>query len=323
MKKILSLVLVFAMAISMTACGGSSFTPPSNKKTTELHADGHHTIRDVATIHIVDMYETDDVLPPKPSSVYTHYKAEAGNKYIVVVMNVTSDVDSAVYVKDLFDFTAEIGGKKYTATPVVEADNGSALESYYTINPLEKARVHYLLHVPESSNANDLRIKITTENETVTGVLNLETYANAVWSMQKGFILTDGKTVEAKLVDVFTTDALYPPNKDGYYTYFPADEGSFYLVAQFTVKNLGTNDLDYDAIAGVNCVYKEKYKYSSFPVFHEDGGRSLSSYASIHALAPLESNTVYYLMQLPKEAENGPIEIKVYIAEQNYKYLFG
>ena len=81
--------------------------------------------------------------------------------------------------------------------------------------------------------------------------------------------------------------------------------------------------MDYDAIAGVSCVYKDKYKYSSITVFQEDGGRSLSSYTNLYALSPLESNTVYYLMQLPKEAENGPIEIKFYIAGQNYKYLFG
>ena len=322
MKKFLSFILLIAMVLSMAACGeSSSFQTPIKKS--EFSETAPNIILGITQFQVVDMYETDDVIPPKPGSVYVHYEADAGSKYIVVVMNVINNGDSAVSISDLFEFTAEIGGKKYTATPVVETDNGSSLESYYKISPLEKARVHYLLQVPESVDANNIRAKVVTEKETMTGVLNLETFENAVIALSKGSLILDGKTVEATLVDVFTTDALYPPYKDGYYTYFPADDGMVYLVAQFTIKNVDGKDMDYDAIAGVKCVYKDKYKYSSFAVFQEDGGRSLSSYTSTHSLAPLESNTVYYLMQLPKEAENGPIEIKFYIAGQNYKYLFG
>ena len=79
----------------------------------------------------------------------------------------------------------------------------------------------------------------------------------------------------------------------------------------------------YDNIAGVIGTYDEKYRYVSTTVFEEDGGEDLSENTSTNSLAPLESNTVYYLIEVPAEAENGPVVVEIYIGGQEYMYTIG
>ena len=320
MKRFLCVCLSLAILLCLAACGGTK--SKSNKKP-DFTVTGVNQIKNVAEFEIVNMYKTDDVIPPKPSMVYSHYEADAGNVYAVIVMNVKNLSGEEEALNDLFELTAKVNGETYTAEPLGVTDGGAYLSSYHFVEPLSTARAYYLLEVPEDTDLTDLSVTITAGKVNLKGKLNIDTYADVVKTVKKGDVLTDTETVEATLQDVYTTNALYPPNKSGYYHYFEADSGKVYLVMEFMVKNLDGNELAYDEIAGVHCIYNEKYRYSSTVAFDEDGGKSLSSYASIYGLDPLESNRVYYLMEIPQEAENGPLVINIYLANQDYKYLIG
>jgi hypothetical protein len=76
--------------------------------------------------------------------------------------------------------------------------------------------------------------------------------------------------------------------------------------------------LRYDAIGSVSAVYDEKYNYKAFVVFEEDGGRNISTYTNLYALAPLVTNKVYFVAEIPAEAMEGNVELIVNYGGEKY-----
>ena len=66
------------------------------------------------------------------------------------------------------------------------------------------------------------------------------------------------------------------------------------------------------------CQIYEKYNYNSFVVFEEDDGKDISNYTNIYALAPLDSCVVYFLMELPEAAKSGVVEVRLFVAGEEY-----
>lgn len=134
-----------------------------------------------------------------------------------------------------------------------------------------------------------------------------------------------GKTIstdnfELTVNDVYFDAALYPPHASGYYHYFEAADGKTYLIISCSVKNLKGTDLKYDSIAGVSCVYNEKYRYDSFLVIEEDGGADLNNFTNMYSISPLDSGNLYYLIEMPQEVETGSIVISIRVANECYTY---
>ena len=317
MRKLTALLLILSMAFSFAACGKNS------SGAAQLEIGTVTRVSDVAEFEIVNLYEAENVLPPNTGSVYSYHSAEPGNTYLVLVVKLKNLRSGEAYIDDLLKVTLSAGGGSYSANPAAETENGTNLSSYHSLKPLETARVHFLAEVPAGGNYDQVKAEISTQKKRYSATLSMEAFANAIPVLTKGQVLSDDQTIELTLEDVFTTDALYPPKAEGYYRYFTADTDQVYLVMQCRIKNLRGNGVDYDELAGVSCVYDGKYRYSSITVFQEDDGANLSSYASSNQLKPLESNTVYYLMEIPKEAENGPLTIKLYLSGTDYRYNFG
>lgn len=325
MKKLLAVCILVGILFSFSACGSSSTNNTTNDisiSNIELATKGTNVIDGVAEFEILNIYESNDVVPPKPSSVYSHYEADSGNTYMVILMNVKNTGSSEINIDNMFELVVSLNNQEYTSFAAVETNDSSDLDRYYSIKPLEVARTHYLVEIPANSDLTNVDVRIESETVTFEGVLNIDSYSDYVKTLTVGEPITDNETIEITLKRVFTTEALYPPNASGYYTYFEASSGNIYWVMEFNVKNLKSNDMGYDTIAGVTGIYNDKYRYSSFPVFTENNGADLSQHTSIYALAPLESNTVYYLLELPKETENSSVKFNVYVAGQDYTCTF-
>lgn len=322
LKKIICLLLCVITALGCCACGVQDAVEKASGQTLQLNATGQNHFEGVADFQIVRIVETADVMPPKPSSVYSHYAADSGMTYLVVMMDVKNLASQRVRLDDIFKLTIECGGIEKKATAAGVEDGGTDLSGYYSADPLETVRAYYMIQVPVGTAMNNINLTAVSGDTTISGTVSIDTYANAVKTLVKGVTISD-ETVEFTVTDVFTTNDLKPPKPDSYYSHFEADAGNLYLVLQCNVKNLMGTDLEYDKIAGVTCTYQGKYNYSSTTVFTEDEGADLSSYASINSMKPLEKNTVYYLITIPEEAKNGPLEIQVFVANQFYKYNIG
>ncbi len=348
MKKIIAFVLALATVLALCACGAPSAPAGNNNsvnnrgavvpnnenpapaETTapaaaEMSTTAANTIGGAVEYTLVNVYTTTDVMPPKPSSVYTHYEATAGNIYVVAVMDVKNIGTASVDAEDLMNVTMNIGGTIYAGNCVVEEDGGAGL-GYANITPiaaLGTARLYYMFQVPEATSTENMVISAIVGTETQTATIGLAQFESKIKTVAKGEVITDDATLSATLEDVYFSNTLYPPIPDGYYTYYEAAAGKTYLIVKMNVKNLKGTDLKYDAIAGVSCEYNGKYKYTTFGVLEEDGGTDLNGYPSQYAISPLDSGIIYYLAEVPAEVQNGPVVVTLYIAGQYYKYSIG
>lgn len=294
-------------------------------ETAELALDGPNTVDGAAEYTLVTAYETNDVAPPKPASVYTHYEASSGKKYVVFVADVKNLHDANVLAGDLLAASLTVNGNQYGATCVVEEDGGASFGYSNTtaIAALETARLYYLFQVPAEADTESMTFSLSAGEDTRTADVGLSAFESRRKTFAPGQEITDGETISATVDEVYFSTTLYPPRPGSYYSYYEAAAGKTYLIVKVTAKNLKGSDMKYDAIAGVSCVYNDKYKYTAFACLEEDGGADLNGYPSQYAIAPLDSGVVYYLTEVPAEVENGSVEISLYMAGEYYYYTIG
>ena len=323
--RILALVLAAAMLLALTACGGAGNEKQKKdrEKSDPISAEEVNVLKDVAEFSLVYLYTGDKVIPPKPNGAYTYSEADEGMTFLVLVMDVRNLGEEAVDVGNLMQVVLTLGSQEITGIAKVETDNGTSLDRNCDIAPLVTARVHYLFEIPENQQPDTLSLNVKSGDRIMEGEISTAELTGRNRELALGDTITDEKTVSAVVEDVFLSTKLEPENPGNFYHYFEADSGKTYLIMKLTVKNLDSGEMDYDTIAGVKCIYDGKYEYSGFTVFEEDGGADLSSYSSIYALAPLEENCIYLLMEIPTEAEAGPLTIELYIAGQYCCYHIG
>ncbi|MBO5778458.1 MAG: hypothetical protein J6R82_02705 [Clostridia bacterium] len=114
---------------------------------------------------------------------------------------------------------------------------------------------------------------------------------------------------------------IVPPAPDDFYSYYEADHGKVYVDFCFAYKNTHTADVDADEIVDAKLIYDDKYEYTGFSIVEEDN-RSDFTYANITSIAPLCTEYIHYLFEVPEEVKNGTqsIEITFTIHETTYTY---
>lgn len=358
MKKLLALLLCLGLLAALAACGGGNESAPqggespaaaaespvsetqsANVETdppeivratptpepAALEADELNTVEGTAEYTLVNVYATGDVMPPKPSSVYTHYEAESGMTYVVYVLDVKNLQENSVEAEDLLDVQLTIGGSSYTPVCLVETEDGADFDygSSTDVAALSTARLHYLFQVPADSDTEDMAFDVICGSDHRSSQLGLSQFESQLQAVTLGQTITDDETLSLTVDSVSFASTLYPPRPASYYHYYEAPSGKTYLIVKMTVTNLKGTDMKYDTIAGVSCVYDGKYNYNSFAAVETDGGGDLSGYPGQNSIAPLDTGVVYYLMEVPAEVESGPVEITFYIAGEYYTYSIG
>lgn len=323
--RILALVSICAMLMMLPACADNDTAAKreDRDRSTPLSADGVNVLKDAAEFSLVYCYTDDKVIPPKPNGAYSYSQADEGMTYLVLVMDVKNLGEESVDVGDLLQVELSVGKQEIIAIAKMETDRGTSLDRNCNIAPLVTARVHYLFEIPEDQQPEVLSLRVKSGDRIIKGEVSCAELARRNRELAIGDTVTDEQTITATVEDVFLTATLKPENPGRYYHYFEADSDKTYLVMKIFVKNLDSRDLDYDTIAGVKCIYDGKYEYSGFTVFEEDDGADLSSYTNINAMAPLEENHIYFLMEIPKEAESGPLTIELYVAGQYCHFNVG
>lgn len=78
---------------------------------------------------------------------------------------------------------------------------------------------------------------------------------------------------EIKMTQMEFTSRVDPPHPDSFYSYYEVkDSDKVYIHSVFEVKNLKANELMADDILSVSILYDDKYSYTGFSTFEEDGG---------------------------------------------------
>lgn len=117
------------------------------------------------------------------------------------------------------------------------------------------------------------------------------------------------------------TDDVMPPNPGSWYSHYEADDGKVYVDFCLAYKNLATRDKDADEIINATLIYAGKYQYKGFSMIEEDS-RGDFTYSGITNIAPLTTEYLHYLFEIPVEAENSgeTIEIEFTISGNTYSY---
>lgn len=324
MKKTIALILAMLMCISLCACatdGGSGKSTEKNKGEDYIDISFKDTnvLPDTAELTFSYAFATDTLTPPITSGIYTYYQADSGKVFLVLAADVKNTSEKSVDVSSVFEASIKIGGEKIPASFYLIEDGGSSISTYGDIDALSTAAVYIAFSV--DSDAVDEPFTLTLKDNDGNKYRGEFTLA----SMKSDDKVVLGKTIstdnfELTVNDVYFDAALYPPHASGYYHYFEAADGKTYLIISCSVKNLKGTDLKYDSIAGVSCVYNEKYRYDSFLVIEEDGGADLTSYTNMYSISPLDSGNLYYLIEMPQEVETGSIVISIRVANECYTY---
>ena len=312
------------MCISLCACatdGGSGKSTEKNKGEDYIDISFKDTnvLPDTAELTFSYAFATDTLTPPITSGIYTYYQADSGKVFLVLAADVKNTSEKSVDVSSVFEASIKIGGEKIPASFYLIEDGGSSISTYGDIDALSTAAVYIAFSV--DSDAVDEPFTLTLKDNDGNKYRGEFTLA----SMKSDDKVVLGKTIstdnfELTVNDVYFDAALYPPHASGYYHYFEAADGKTYLIISCSVKNLKGTDLKYDSIAGVSCVYNEKYRYDSFLVIEEDGGADLNNFTNMYSISPLDSGNLYYLIEMPQEVETGSIVISIRVANECYTY---
>ena len=115
------------------------------------------------------------------------------------------------------------------------------------------------------------------------------------------------------------TDKVVPPNVDGVYSYYGADEGKVYIDVCLGFKNLSTEAVNVSDLFDCEVTYSSAYKYSTFEVVEED---SRGNFLSYEKLDPLSQEYVHILCEVPDEVQTSGKPVSLAIEYEGRKYSF-
>lgn len=137
--------------------------------------------------------------------------------------------------------------------------------------------------------------------------------------------ITIGNTINSKSYNLtinkieFSYDVL-PDKTSGFYTHYPAENGSVYINIDADIKNTQKQDLRCDKIMKVEANYNNGYTYNSTDIV-EDTTTGFT-YSNISSIKPLETQGMRFLIKCPQEVaeSSNPLNLTFAIDGEKYNY---
>lgn len=336
-KKIFYLLLCVLMCLTLVGCGDDDKdTEKSSKKDKTEEKVSKTTIvfgeeKEFKnfTITLSEAYLTDDIIPQKATSYYSHYEAKSGELYLDIIMKVKNTANKSVDIDDLFDGKVKVGSKEYTGMVFMEEDGRSDFTGYGYIDSLATEYVHFAVAVPENTSTSDkITVELTIDEKTYTADASnaVEKTKKVIEDSTKTIANNEKQTID-KVAEFYIekssiTKKVEPPKASSYYTYYEADSGKVYVDIVISYKNLNSIDAECDELlGGAKLIYDNNYEYTGNAIVEEDN-RSDFTYASITSISPLTTEYVHYLFQIPENLkdETGSLVFQFRIGDNLYKY---
>lgn len=136
--------------------------------------------------------------------------------------------------------------------------------------------------------------------------------------------LAVGETISSDSCEFYVdytniTADVMPPAPGRWYSHYEAERGKVYVDICVSYKNLGTRNIGADEVISATLVYSGKYQYTGFSMIEEDS-RSDFTYSNITSIAPLSTEYLHYLFEVPEELENNGNMLIVIITIDGEKY---
>ena len=279
----------------------------------DIKTDSTNVVENVAEYEIKRAFVTTKLESLMGDSLF--YEAEAGNEFIVIDADVKNLTSQCADAETLIKASLDIEGITYNAANYVVSED--SIDSYSGLDALATSRMYFAVQVPIGTNTDNMTLTIICGGKTSTCKISVSEYETKKEYITLGKEYTDNATMTVKFEKVFFTNRLDPSRTDGYYSYYEAKNGKKYLVTKIKVKNLKGSSLSDEDVTGIKCVYDGKYQYDGFICTEAEDGSDLDIYTSIE---PLDSRTMYYLIEVPAEVEKGSSELEIYLMGETYYY---
>ncbi len=304
------LIAVISLLIVIIAASSGGGETGVSANTDKVNVDAPNVVENVAEYEINRVFVTSKI--EALIEGYIYYEPEAGNEYVVIDANVKNLTSNYFEVEDAIKMNLNIDGVGYSGHGYIVTEED--IDPYGGIDPLESGRVYFAVEVPQGTSTDNMTLTVTCGEKVASCTVSVSDYEAKKEYISLGKEYTDNSTMNVKLEKVYFAPTVYPPKGNGHYE---AENGKTYLVAKFKVKNLKGSALSDEDIAGVKCIYNEKYNYSGFVCTESEDGTDLDVYTNID---PLDTRYAYYLIEVPSEVEKGPAELEIYLLGNTYYY---
>lgn len=118
-----------------------------------------------------------------------------------------------------------------------------------------------------------------------------------------------------------TADVM-PLRPNEVYTHYEADGGKAYVDFCIAYTNLETSDVAADSIMSGTLTYADKYEYSGSSMI-EESNRGNFTYTNITSIAPLTTEYIHYLFEVPEEVQTSTesIDLNMNIKGKDYSIV--
>ena len=359
MKRLTMLLLAAIMCVSLAACGGGTSangptqtqapgktdgitesaqptqSEPPKADPTPVIAVGELITADKCEFSIDYINITDDVMPPAAGSWYSHYQAEQGKVYVdlcVAYKNTASskvDADKTVSGKLIYADKYE-----FTGASMIEKDSRSdfTYSNITSIAPLTTEYVHYLFEVPEEVEGSGLSIVlkmniggtnykvIVREGDGAPAAEEPPQTGKTSGAVELGeVVVTKSAEFKADYADI--TGDVMPPSPGSWYSHYQASEGKVFVDVCFAYKNTTGKSVGADDVISAKLKYADKYDYSGFSMIEEDS-RSDFTYSNITSIAPLTTEYIHYLFEVPEEVQSSSERIVITFSISGNTYTY-
>lgn len=320
MKKINLSVMICIVIFIMVGCTSKD---TSSNKLKNVKDEGILTIgekfivEDYAEITIKGVEVNNKIEPPKLTGYSLTYESDETDKtYVSVIAEVKNLTDTEIPINKIANVSVNKDQSKYVCNLYLQlTEDDTSLDEFQSIAPLSSNTIYCGTKVPKNSLGESV-INFIIKDKTYS--LNYNTTSAPI---EKKSITLGQKLIVDEYAELIIEDIEYKedvlPSKPGDFSthYQVEDSSNVYIDVITKVKNLRSSSYEAEKFFGAKAIYDRKYNYNGFIVGEELDGSTLETYLSID---PLSTMTVHALIEVPKEAMAGEVELCIYFSGNNY-----
>ena len=313
MKRIISAVLLFVIAISLAGCRTESYD--YKEKPTVLEIGKTHKIEDFAEFTLVKITTSKKIMASMGTGYYENNND--GKTYVDAVFDVVNIGREVIDSDDFMEVEAvgESGTEYDDVVYAVETNNMSYMSTYEEMIPQTISRFHASISIPETEK--ELTLEFEIEDKKFTVEYNTAREIKKTIPLDLGDVIGDKTYATAEFLDYKFIDKVMPTNTNGFYNYYEVDNpDSTYLALLFRVTNYQEDEKEIDTFLSSRAMFMGKYRYTGFVVGEEDES-SLTSHAKIK---PLSDMKMYCLIEVPKKVLEEEYEVSVMFNKKEYLF---
>ncbi len=138
-------------------------------------AGGTNKVQDICEYYLDGLEVTPTIEPSIITGTYSTYNVKTeDNIYIDVILGIKNLKNEAKMADDIITAKIKINSNEYTCFSVAESADGSDLENYASIKPLETRKIHYVAEVPITEATSEIEIILTINGKDFSNKFNLE-----------------------------------------------------------------------------------------------------------------------------------------------------